>query len=218
MEARKAAEIESLIGLIREGAETRYMKAWEATLPKVEELCRLYLSLDSEGRNYILARTTVDMASMFRGVANLCAVDCVRQRDPDRIFLGIVALVIENLSFDFRDTTIALAVLYNSALKIDINWDEILGRALTICTPEMGRFLIDFSKRSESEKSLKAFSVEEIEGKDGFDYRSIPWPPLIPDSRTSDSVVSSSPPRPQAAGAESFFRALLKMLRRLWSH
>ncbi len=215
MDAYKAEEIESLIGLIREAAESRDARIWEANLPKIEELCRLYLSVDSDGRTDILARTTVEMAPMFRGVANLYAVDGVRERDPDKIFLGIVALALENLSFDFRDTMIALAVLYHSALKLNLNPDEILGRALTICTPKMGKFLSEFFGRTESQKSLDNFLVEEIEGPLGFDYRSIPWPSANPDFRMGDSAGSS--PRPQNTAAQSFFGAFMRSLRRLWS-
>jgi len=123
------------------------------------------------------------MSGTFWALSRAYSVDAVNEKSAEKIFLGVIALAIEDLKFDWRDTMIPLAALHNSALKLGLDPDEIFRRAAVLASDKMSEYLISFVNRPQNLKSLEAFMLEETEGVEGFCYREI----LKFDARTIDS-------------------------------
>ena len=183
MTSDQTAQIESIFNSIHLAADSRNREMLTAVLPQVDQLCRLYVLLDSQERSEVSARVERGISGTIMALAKSYSVDAVTDKSPEKIFLGVVALVIEDLHFDARDTMIPLAALHNSGLKLGLDPDEIFRRAAVLASDKMSEYLISFVNRPQNLKSLEAFMLEETEGVDGFGYREI----LTFDCRTIDS-------------------------------
>jgi len=67
----------------------------------------------------MVSLTRPDIAYLFRRFTDEMAVAAVREGKKRFVTLGLLALAIENCVFDWRDSMIALAALYDSAAKLD---------------------------------------------------------------------------------------------------
>jgi len=138
---------------------------------------KLFEAADENNRRAITSALCEHARNGFLGYAADMAVLAVRRKSPVLIEQGLTALVIEGASRDFRDSIVALAKLYHSAVKLDMNPKEAFEKAASLAEPGIIRTEIHgFPLRRPEDRSLKAFHQTEETTEEGFRYKQVlPW-------------------------------------------
>lgn len=91
-------------------------------------------------------------------LAEDCALEAVRLEKPALIHIGLAALAIEAGGFDLRDTTIGMALLYESAVRLKQDPAAAFAQAAAFCPdPRAAKELRAFPHRPVSSRGLTAF-------------------------------------------------------------
>ncbi len=108
--------------------------------------------------------------SFLKLFAQRIASLCVRNHDEEMLGIGIFAIA-QSLSAleDFRDAIVALGLLYNSAIKLNVNPEDSFKKVWQV-VPESEEFLRKFLSRDADNKSLEAMLYKESSDENGFLY------------------------------------------------
>ena len=68
---------------------------------------------------------------------------------------------------DLRDELVALAVIYHACLSANINPIELFNEVASVSSAKTAKFLQDFVRRDEADKSLSAFMLIRNKNADG---------------------------------------------------
>ena len=93
---------------------------------------KMFETADDNGRRSITLRLSVSARNGFLGYSVNMAVLAVRNQSPALIRQGLVALVIEGGSQDYRDSIVALAKLHHSAVKLGMESRRELGLRMAL--------------------------------------------------------------------------------------
>jgi len=93
---------------------------------------KMFETADDNGRRSITLRLSVSARNGFLGYSVDMAVLAVRNQSPALIRQGLVALVIEGGSQDYRDSIVALAKLHHSAVKLGMESRRELGLRMAL--------------------------------------------------------------------------------------
>jgi hypothetical protein len=134
----------------------------------------MFRTADENNRREIAAGLSSHARNGFLGYAADMAVLAVRRQSPALIEQGLIALVIEAASQDFRDSIVALAKLYYSAAKLGMDPQKAFEKGASLADPgivkeEMNRFPM----RQPGHRNLKAFCLTEEVTEDGFRYKQL---------------------------------------------
>jgi hypothetical protein len=99
--------------------------------------------------------------------ARAMAVEAVREREEEKVFKGLIALVVENQVFDWRDSMTVLVLLHHSAAKIGMDPSKLFERAAAISTPQTGDGFLQFSARTPENLALAKFGYREGTDSEG---------------------------------------------------
>jgi hypothetical protein len=102
--------------------------------------------------------------------AERMAILAVRNRSPDLLKNGLLALVLEGFKLDARENIMRLALLDHSALKIGMNPEQLFEEAARSATGEAIQHLREFAGRSVEDKSIESMGYSEETTADGFGY------------------------------------------------
>jgi hypothetical protein len=138
---------------------------------------KIFEAADENNRRAITSALSSHARRGFLGYAGDMAVLAVRHKSPALIEQGLTALVIEGASQDFRDSIVALAKLYHSAVKLGMNPRKTFERAASTAEPGVIRTEIHgFPLRRPEDRNLKAFYQTEETTEEGFRYKQVlPW-------------------------------------------
>jgi len=106
---------EEVLRFFKNPPQRAYSLPLEEAMTAVVKMFRM---ADETGRRAIISRLSKAARNGFLGYAADMAVVGVRRQSPALIEQGLVALVIEGATQDFRDSVVALAKLYHSAVKL----------------------------------------------------------------------------------------------------
>src|SRR6266849_7563201 len=81
----------------------------------------MYIRANDLERKEILSSIRAEFSDAFFVFSERMAALAVREQSGERIMKGLVALIIEDFKFDFRDNLRRLAPLYHSAEKIGVD-------------------------------------------------------------------------------------------------
>ena len=112
---------------------------------------------------------------LFLAFSRRMAILGVREQSEQRLFEGLIAHVIEDFRYDYRENLMELSLLYHSATKIGSNPVELFERAATFATPETAKHITSFAHRTPELKSIATMGFKEIMTPDGFSYESTGW-------------------------------------------
>jgi len=126
------------------------------------------------GRQRIVSKLSPHAQGAFLGYAADMAVLAVRRGSRELVVSGLTALAIEGGRFDIRDSIVALAKLYHSALKLGMDAAGAFRDVAALANPgqmriEMGRF----PARPPGARDLEAFCLREVLTDDGFNYEQV---------------------------------------------
>lgn len=96
------------------------------------------------------------------------AVRAVRNNAIDDVALGLLAVALEGVQSDFRNTVVSLCLLHHSAVKLAFNPVPLFHQAADFGTPKARDFILDYLQKGD--KDIRAFAMEEGQGPNGFDY------------------------------------------------
>jgi hypothetical protein len=139
---------------------------------------KLFEAADDNGRRAITSRLSVSARNGFLGYSVDMAVLAVRNQSAALIEQGLVALVIEGGSQDYRDSIVALAKLHHSAVKLGMDSRKALEKAASLADPGVLKDAMKgFPLRPPEERDLKALYQGEEFTEEGFRYKqALPWP------------------------------------------
>src|SRR5580658_814707 len=112
---------EELREFFRNPPKREYNVALEEAMTAV---VKLFETADESGRRKIISELSEHARNGFLGYAVDMAVLAIRRQSPVLIERGLTALVIEGASHDFRDSIVALAKLYHSAVKLGMHAEK----------------------------------------------------------------------------------------------
>jgi hypothetical protein len=120
-------------------------------------------------REALLRSITREETNLLLSAARTSAAISVQRGDPSCLPLGMLCLIVENLTDDYRHTTIEVCLLNNSARKLNIELAKTYADLRHFATPEAAEFFDDYFESGAREIAMMGY-VEE-EGKYGFRYR-----------------------------------------------
>jgi hypothetical protein len=96
------------------------------------------------------------------------AVRAVRNNAIDDVALGLLAVALEGVQSDFRNTVVSLCLLHHSAIKLGSNPVPLFHQAADFGTPKARDFILEYLQKGD--KDIRSFAMEEGQGPNGFDY------------------------------------------------
>jgi hypothetical protein len=138
---------------------------------------KIFEAADENNRHAIASELSSHARNRLLGYAADMAVLAVRRQSRGLIEQGLTALVIEGGTRDLRDSIVALAKLYHSAVKLGMNAKKAFEAAAVLAEPGMLRTEIHgFPLRRPEDRSLKTFHWTEETTEEGFRYKQVlPW-------------------------------------------
>jgi hypothetical protein len=191
--ARKVEQARIAEGSIQSspiGPNMRYdfQGAMEAIAPhrrpldnKLTEICRRFAGSDATTR--AITRNSVSMDDFYTllSFARRSAVFALRDRQSSHIIDGLTAIAVVELNrVDFRDALVALALLYNAAIRIGDNPDTLVRSAVALAEPKMSALMEGFVNRSPDDKDLCKWGHMVVETKNGPGFVSSRYRPYTP--------------------------------------
>jgi hypothetical protein len=165
---------EELRAFLKNPPQRTYSIALEEAMTSVVQAFEL---ADEDGRRALASSLSKRARNGLLGYAADMAVLAVRRQSPALIQQGLVALVIEGASQDFRDSIVALARLYHSAVKMGIDPQEAFEKAASLAEPgTVKTILTQFPLRAPKDRGLPAFHLAEEGDGENFRYTQAPWP------------------------------------------
>jgi hypothetical protein len=105
---------------------------------------------------------------VFLAFSERMAILGVRENSQNRLFKGLMAHVIEDFRYDYRENLLVISLLYHSAVKIGIDPVDLFQRAAAFARPRVADFIVKFAK---SPTGIRSMGYEEIMTPDGFGYK-----------------------------------------------
>lgn len=141
---------------------------------EVTRLIDTFIQADSSGRALILSGIRDKHSGWLFAYGQRMAELAVREDSRERLFYGLLALIIEGFKSDYRDNMVIWAPLYHSATKIGIDPAALFSEAASYANNTVSEWILDFPKRSPENRSLKAMGFREASAPDGFRYERLP--------------------------------------------
>ena len=154
---------------------------------KLTEICRRFAGSDATTR--AITRTSVSMEDFYTlfTFAQRSAVFALRDNQSSHIIDGLTAIaVIELKRVDFRDALVALALLYNAAIRIGDNPDTLVRTAVALAESNMSAVMEEFINRSPNDKDLRQWGHLVVETENGpglVESHNDPYTPSYPMDR-----------------------------------
>jgi hypothetical protein len=95
----------------------------------------------------------------------------VRTRDPQKIFLGLLALGVDGWKGDWRENAEILCLHYDAAKRIGVIQSQVFEKAASFLSLKVAMALRSFVQRSPSDQSLEAMGYSAASDDDGFRYK-----------------------------------------------
>jgi hypothetical protein len=139
---------------------------------QITDFVNFYIQATHPERQEILSNMRPEFSDAFFAFSERMAALAVRQQARERIVNGLVALLIEDFRFDFRDTLRRLAPLYQSASKIGADPSLLFLEAASYGTNDVAKAIAEFPERPPNDRSLEsmAYKEEQADGSTGFRY------------------------------------------------
>jgi hypothetical protein len=132
-------------------------------------LCKRYAKRNNDQRTAMRASISMEEFYTLLAFAQRAAVFAVRQRSADWVRAGLTAVtMIEAERVDWRDILVALGLLYHAATRVQLDADQVFRDVSTLAERGTAKLVSGFSKRSRTDKQLRAWGFEEIETDEGI--------------------------------------------------
>lgn len=140
---------------------------WEFVTRMFLDIC----AMTAEERERIMLGTSRAESGLLFGIAMGAAAWAVRERSPLKLRLGLLALILENGSEDYRESVRRLCVLNDSASRIGIDLQSLYFNVRQFSTEATSQVFDTYFQTGE--KRIGAMGYEAFQGPDGFDYKRV---------------------------------------------
>src|SRR5262249_16995703 len=137
---------------------------------KVRKLVEIFISAPPEHRKVALTIDDELARDTLIAFAPRMAAAGVRENSRQRLLEGLIALIIENYSKDWRDGIIRMAPLYHAAGQIGVDPEQLFVEAASYANNDVAKDLAEFPRRKPEERSLEAMSYRIVHEPDGIRY------------------------------------------------
>ena len=162
---------EELLHFFKNPPKRAYSVPLEEAMTSIVKIFRM---ADENGRRAIASKLNKHARNSFLGYAADMAVLAVRTQSPYLIEQGLIALVIEGGTQDWRDSIVALAKLYHSAGKLGMDAQKAFDEAASLADPGIiKKEMNGFPLRPPEDRDLKAFYETEEMTDEGFRYKQV---------------------------------------------
>lgn len=144
--------------------------------PLITELVSSYASYTEVQQRQLLSAISSELSGVFGWYARKLAGRAVRESSRTDLWNGLVALLISTYSGDLRDAMAPLALLHNSALRLQQDPKALFEEVSKISIQRISSLFETFLRRPPDLRTIQAFGFSEGAGPNGFDYL-----PLLPE-------------------------------------
>jgi hypothetical protein len=146
-----------------------------STDERFERVLAFYTTVDDDERRQEVRRRLDEhfedqatLSHFLLGFGKRMAVLAIRTMDASKLFPGLLALVLEDLRFDDRDTLVHLSFLQHAALKVGAESLSLLRRAEQYGSPQCRELFRQVARRRPRLSSIKGMGYEEGTSEHGF--------------------------------------------------
>ena len=130
-----------------------------------------FKAADDPARRRIVSRLNEFLQKRLLGYAAEIAARAVRRGERDCIKQGLMALMVEGGREELRSSITAMAMLYRSAIKLNMDAAKAFAEAASLASPgSLQREMSHFPFRLAENRDLAAFSLIEVNTEEGFSY------------------------------------------------
>lgn len=134
-----------------------------------EEMLKELTVMSKEERESLFSAMSRDESGLLLGISRSAATASVAESDGDRLYWGLLTLVMENQKQDYRETLMELTLLDNSARKLGLQLEDVFEQ-LKEYASEATRELFETYFR-EGSRHISAMGYVEAVDKNGrFTY------------------------------------------------
>jgi hypothetical protein len=137
---------------------------------EIESLLVKWQAFSPSERSEAAARIIEDQRFTLLAFAERMATSTVRQRDPNRIHLGLLALGLDGWKTDWRDNATILCLHYDAARRLAADPSHIFSVAGSLLSEKVSRSYANFLARTDEDKALDAMGYATGRDEDGFRY------------------------------------------------
>lgn len=132
-----------------------------------------YRGLQPEARQQFRNQFGSDHTFTWFVYAIRMAMLAVRERSPERVLFGLLALVIEDFKQDWRENVIILSLLHDSARRINADPRALFEQAASYAGPTAAQHLNQWLQRSPDLQRIESMGYHAVHAPDGFRYERI---------------------------------------------
>ncbi len=157
---------------VHKARQSRYIDIpYPCTLDdRIQSLIEAYCAATVPDRIALSSSLDCDASNCLWTFAKRSATQSVRRNSEAFLFDGLLALIIEDLREDDRETTMVMSVMINAAVRIGVDPIALIERAVLFATPNTAERILSIGNRYRETKnsSLMGFRAEMT--AEGFSY------------------------------------------------
>lgn len=135
----------------------------------VNQMAQQILSLKEIERISLLKTISRDESGLLFGIARSAAEDSVIENNPSKLRLGLLALIFENLTEDYRESLMRLCLLDHSAKKLGILLEDLFDDVRASASEKVITLFDTYFR--EGERNIEAMGfVEDVDRNGDFTY------------------------------------------------
>lgn len=164
-----------LEGLFRKFYENRSPLYIHRPIPcefdmEISGLVHAFMQAPLAEREQVISHMHEDYSDWLFAFSVRMAALAVREDSRQHLLEGLVALVLEDYRYDYRDNVVCLGPIYHSAVKIGIDPIKLFAEAASFANNRASDVIANFPSRPPEKRGLKAMGYKESSGPDGFRY------------------------------------------------
>jgi hypothetical protein len=131
---------------------------------EISELIGLLVSLKLNERMAFCDRVKPFLLLAF---SERMAILGVRRHAESDLLNGLMAHIIKDFGFDYRENLLLLSLLYHSASRIGSDPVDLFQKAAAFASPKSADYLLGFARKPSS---IRSMGYKEVMTLDGFGY------------------------------------------------
>jgi hypothetical protein len=135
----------------------------EAILETIRQLCQVFCSASPIERVEIISHVRAEFSFVFFWFARMMSEKAVRESAPQAIWDGLIAIVLENFTRDFRDSLVDVMLLYHSATKLGLDVEGLFSKAASLAVnPNVALPFVGFHRENRGTAASPHFSLRNL--------------------------------------------------------
>lgn len=134
-----------------------------------EEMLKAFTQMSTQEREGLSSAISRDESGLLLGISRSAATASVAENDADRLYWGLLALVMENQKQDYRETLMELTLLDNSARKLGLQLEEVFEQVKEYALEATSELFETYFREGSRHLSAMGY-VESVDKNGRFTY------------------------------------------------